>query len=110
MALAPLTINSNRQQVVDFTKPYMTLGISIMMRIPSQEKLGLFAFLGPLKYEIWMCCLLAYISVSVVLFLVSRFSSGVGDDPEEDDVSVELDPYNLTFRDGKSYFFYFSEV
>ncbi|XP_075243101.1 glutamate receptor 1-like isoform X2 [Convolutriloba macropyga] len=79
VALAPLTINSGRQQVVDFTKPYMTLGISIMMREPSPKKIGLFSFLGPLTNEIWMCCLLAYVSVSVVLFLVSRFSAGGSD-------------------------------
>lgn len=30
--------------------------------------------MDPLAYEIWMCIVFAYIGVSVVLFLVSRFS------------------------------------
>jgi len=30
--------------------------------------------MNPLSYEIWMCVIFAYIGVSVVLFLVSRFS------------------------------------
>ena len=33
-----------------------------------------FSFMDPLSYEIWMCIVFAYIGVSVVLFLVSRFS------------------------------------
>lgn len=28
----------------------------------------------PLSREIWMCILLAYVGISVILFLVSRFS------------------------------------
>ncbi len=39
-----------------------------------QSKPGVFSFLDPLAYEIWMCIVFAYIGVSVVLFLVSRFS------------------------------------
>ena len=34
----------------------------------------MFSFMNPLSYEIWMCVIFAYIGVSVVLFLVSRFS------------------------------------
>jgi hypothetical protein len=30
--------------------------------------------MAPLSPEIWMCVLLAYIGISVILFLVSRFS------------------------------------
>jgi len=30
LALAPLTITSARERVVDFSKPFMSLGISIM--------------------------------------------------------------------------------
>ena len=34
IAIAPLTINSQREQVADFTKPFMSLGISIMIKEP----------------------------------------------------------------------------
>jgi hypothetical protein len=30
--------------------------------------------MAPLSIEIWMCILLAYVGISVMLFLVSRFS------------------------------------
>ncbi|XP_063059877.1 glutamate receptor 1b isoform X2 [Engraulis encrasicolus] len=74
IAVAPLTITLVREQVIDFTKPFMSLGISIMIKKPTKSKPGVFSFLDPLAYEIWMCIVFAYIGVSVVLFLVSRFS------------------------------------
>lgn len=45
-----------------------------MIKKPQKSKPGVFSFLDPLAYEIWMCIVFAYIGVSVVLFLVSRFS------------------------------------
>uniref|UniRef100_A0A8C4QQ11 Glutamate receptor n=2 Tax=Eptatretus TaxID=7763 RepID=A0A8C4QQ11_EPTBU len=74
IAIAPLTISLVREEVIDFSKPFMSLGISIMIKKPQKSKPGVFSFLDPLAYEIWMCIIFAYIGVSVVLFLVSRFS------------------------------------
>ncbi|XP_053318334.1 glutamate receptor 1 isoform X1 [Spea bombifrons] len=74
LAVAPLTITLVREEVIDFSKPFMSLGISIMIKKPMKSKPGVFSFLDPLAYEIWMCIVFAYIGVSVVLFLVSRFS------------------------------------
>uniref|UniRef100_A0A8D0Z595 Glutamate receptor n=1 Tax=Sus scrofa TaxID=9823 RepID=A0A8D0Z595_PIG len=74
IAVAPLTITLVREEVIDFSKPFMSLGISIMIKKPQKSKPGVFSFLDPLAYEIWMCIVFAYIGVSVVLFLVSRFS------------------------------------
>ncbi|XP_066286133.1 glutamate receptor 4-like [Branchiostoma lanceolatum] len=92
LAVAPLTITLVRERVIDFSKPYTSTGISIMIKKPQKSKPGVFSFLDPLAYEIWMCILFAYIGVSVVLFLVSRFSPyewhpaescGVGSEDEE---------------------------
>lgn len=72
IAVAPLTITLVREEVIDFSKPFMSLGISIMIKKPQKSKPGVFSFLDPLAYEIWMCIVFAYIGVSVVLFLVSQ--------------------------------------
>ncbi|XP_046373507.1 glutamate receptor-like isoform X1 [Haliotis cracherodii] len=74
LAIAPLTITAARERIIDFTKPFMSLGISIMIKKPENQKAHVFSFMDPLSYEIWMCIVFAYIGVSVVLFLVSRFS------------------------------------
>ena len=40
LAVAPLTITSQRENVVDFSKPWMNLGISILISKPEKNKPG----------------------------------------------------------------------
>ncbi|TWW55095.1 Glutamate receptor 3 [Takifugu flavidus] len=97
IAVAPLTITLVREEVIDFSKPFMSLGISIMIKKPQKSKPGVFSFLDPLAYEIWMCIVFAYIGVSVVLFLVSRFSPyewNLEDQDEAKDPQTPPDPPN----------------
>ncbi|ESN95806.1 hypothetical protein HELRODRAFT_86325, partial [Helobdella robusta] len=74
LAIAPLTITSIRERVIDFSKPFMSLGISIMIKKPEKQKPGVFSFMEPLSQSIWYCIVISYLGVSLVLFLVSRFS------------------------------------
>ncbi|XP_061424119.1 glutamate receptor ionotropic, kainate 2-like isoform X3 [Lethenteron reissneri] len=74
LAVAPLTINYMREKAIDFSKPFMTLGISILYRKPNGTNPGIFSFLNPLSPDIWMYILLAYLGVSCVLFVIARFS------------------------------------
>lgn len=69
-----MTITSERERVIDFSKPFMSLGISIMIKKPVKQKPGVFSFLNPLSREIWVCVIFSYVGVSIVLFIVSRFS------------------------------------
>ncbi|XP_053363167.1 glutamate receptor 4a isoform X2 [Clarias gariepinus] len=100
IAVAPLTITLVREEVIDFSKPFMSLGISIMIKKPQKSKPGVFSFLDPLAYEIWMCIVFAYIGVSVVLFLVSRFSpyewkrEDAEDEPDPDQPPNEFGIFN----------------
>ncbi|XP_048840419.1 glutamate receptor ionotropic, kainate 1 isoform X2 [Brienomyrus brachyistius] len=54
LAVAPLTITYVREKVIDFSKPFMTLGISILYRKPNGTNPGVFSFLNPLSPDIWM--------------------------------------------------------
>ena len=74
LAVAPLTINYVREQVIDFTKPFLNLGISILFKVPRREKPGLFSFLNPLAVEIWLYVIGAYLIVSFTIFILARFS------------------------------------
>ncbi|XP_049960400.1 glutamate receptor 1-like [Schistocerca serialis cubense] len=74
IAIASMTITSERERVIDFSKPFMSLGISIMIKKPVKQKPGVFSFLNPLSKEIWVCVIFSYVGVSIVLFFVSRFS------------------------------------
>jgi ABC-type amino acid transport substrate-binding protein len=75
LSIASLTINGAREKAIDFSKPFIDLGISIMIRKPEKQKPGVFSFMDPLSIEIWMCVILSYVLVSVILYFVSRFSS-----------------------------------
>ena len=76
--------------VIDFSKPFMQLGISIMIKKPEKQKPGVFSFMDPLHFYIWLCIVLSYLGVSLVMFVpvlvmfvVGRFSPAewqVGDD------------------------------
>uniref|UniRef100_A0A673GN97 Uncharacterized protein n=1 Tax=Sinocyclocheilus rhinocerous TaxID=307959 RepID=A0A673GN97_9TELE len=72
LAVAPLTITYVREKVIDFSKPFMTLGISILYRKPNGTNPGVFSFLNPLSPDIWMYILLACLGVSCVLFVIAR--------------------------------------
>ncbi|XP_057204796.1 glutamate receptor 1a isoform X3 [Triplophysa rosa] len=103
VAVAPLTITLVREEVIDFSKPFMSLGISIMIKKPQKSKPGVFSFLDPLAYEIWMCIVFAYIGVSVVLFLVSRFSpyEWHAEDYEEGDEQNPNQPSSSSAQPGQ---------
>lgn len=98
--MAAFTITAEREKVIDFSKPFMTLGISILYRVhmvrkrgwgggpkfiffggghpvshavsPQGRKPGYFSFLDPFSPAVWLFMLLAYLAVSCVLFLVAR--------------------------------------
>ncbi|XP_066250045.1 glutamate receptor 1-like isoform X2 [Euwallacea similis] len=74
LAIAPISITSERERVIDFSKPFMSLGVSIMIKKPMKQKPGVFSFLNPLSQEIWISVVFAFVGVSIVLFIVSRFS------------------------------------
>ncbi|GFN79380.1 glutamate receptor [Plakobranchus ocellatus] len=74
LAIASLTITEGRERFVDFSKPFMDLGTSIMIKEPDKEKGGVFSFKNPLSDGVWIAIIVGFIGVSLVLFFVGRFS------------------------------------
>ncbi|XP_068085191.1 glutamate receptor ionotropic, kainate 2 [Anabrus simplex] len=74
LAVASMTINYARESVIDFTKPFMNLGIGILFKVPTSQPTRLFSFMNPLAFEIWIYVLAAYLLVSFTLFVMARFS------------------------------------
>lgn len=75
LAIGPLTITAEREKVVDFSKPFMTTAINIMIKKPSKHRPGAFSFLSPLSKEVWISVGFAYVAVVIVMYVVSRFSA-----------------------------------
>ncbi|KAG1653682.1 Glutamate receptor ionotropic, kainate 3 [Nymphon striatum] len=51
LAMGDLTITYEREQAVDFTMPFMNLGIGILFSKPSESVPSLFSFLSPLSWD-----------------------------------------------------------
>ncbi|KAL8564050.1 hypothetical protein ACOMHN_016339 [Nucella lapillus] len=74
IGLGGMTITYDRENYVDFTKPFLTLGITILYRKPTPTPPKLFSFLNPLSIEVWVYMIAAYLCVSFMLFVIARFS------------------------------------
>ncbi|XP_043528940.1 glutamate receptor ionotropic, kainate 2-like isoform X7 [Frieseomelitta varia] len=74
LAVASMTINYARESVIDFTKPFMNLGIGILFKVSGRMPSRLFSFMNPLAVEIWLSMLGAYVMVSITIWIVARFS------------------------------------
>ncbi|XP_053208599.1 glutamate receptor ionotropic, kainate 2-like [Panonychus citri] len=74
LATTDLTITHERQTGVDFTIPFITLGISILHSKPKAAALNLWAFLDPFSLEVWLYTATAFIGVSLLMYIVARIS------------------------------------
>ncbi|XP_034173530.1 glutamate receptor ionotropic, kainate 2 isoform X1 [Osmia lignaria lignaria] len=81
LAITDLTITSEREAAVDFTMPFMNLGISILYRKPRKTPPSLFSFLSPFSAGVWWYLIGAYILVSVALFVVGRLCPAEWNNP-----------------------------
>ncbi len=69
-----MTITSARERVVDFSAPFMELGISIMIKKPMKQKPGFLSFMSPLATEVWAAVGAIFLFVSLILFAVHRWN------------------------------------
>ncbi|XP_060821555.1 glutamate receptor ionotropic, kainate 2-like isoform X7 [Bombus pascuorum] len=90
LAVGSMTINYARESVIDFTKPFMNLGISILFKVPTSHPARLFSFMNPLAIQIWLYVLAAYVLVSVMMFVVARISPYEWNNPHPCHTESEL--------------------
>jgi glutamate receptor, ionotropic, invertebrate len=75
LAIADLTITYDRKKVVDFTNPFMNLGIGILYTAkPDKKTKSIFSFLDPFVPHVWYYTGLAYLLISVLVFILSRIN------------------------------------
>lgn len=74
LAITDLTITSEREKAVDFTLPFMNLGISILYRKPEPVPPSLFTFASPFSVDVWAMVAVAYFFVSISLFVIARLN------------------------------------
>ncbi|XP_048581286.1 glutamate receptor ionotropic, kainate 2 isoform X2 [Nematostella vectensis] len=73
LSIAPLTISSEGQTVVDFTHPYMTFGVAFVMRVKDVEE-NYFRFLTPYHSNLWLSICVMLFAMGIVLWIFSLLS------------------------------------
>lgn len=73
MIVAPLTINPERAEFIEFSKPYKYQGITILEKKPSRSS-TLVSFLQPFSNTLWILVMVSVHVVALVLYLLDRFS------------------------------------
>ena len=66
-----MTITLARSQVIDLTKPFLNLGISILFKRPELKPPKLFSFMAPLSTQVWYYMLASYFGMEVI-FLINK--------------------------------------
>ncbi|KAG7201426.1 hypothetical protein KM043_004186 [Ampulex compressa] len=81
LAITDLTITAERESAVDFTMPFMNLGISILYRKPTKAPPSLFSFLSPFSNAVWLYLIGSFIFVSLLFFVIGRICPAEWNNP-----------------------------
>lgn len=71
MIVAPLTINPERAEFIEFSKPFKYQGITILEKKPSRSS-TLVSFLQPFSNTLWILVMISVHVVALVLYLLDR--------------------------------------
>lgn len=77
LAVAPLSIVSKRLEAVDFTLPVMSAGLRILYKAPDSKSGASDSFgilVSPFTPGLWVMLLLMFIGVSLLFYVIGRFS------------------------------------
>ncbi|KAL7304917.1 hypothetical protein TKK_0002715 [Trichogramma kaykai] len=72
LAITDLTITAERETAVDFTMPFMNLGISILYQKPKAAPPSLMSFLLPFSAKVWLYLIGVYVVMSALFFTTGR--------------------------------------
>ncbi|CAD6992159.1 unnamed protein product [Ceratitis capitata] len=81
LAISDLTITSEREEIIDFSIPFMNLGIAILYVAPKKKNTDIYSFMDPFSGEVWVYLGLVYIGVSFCFFILGRLSPTEWDNP-----------------------------
>uniref|UniRef100_W8BR51 Glutamate receptor ionotropic, kainate 3 n=1 Tax=Ceratitis capitata TaxID=7213 RepID=W8BR51_CERCA len=89
MGICDLTITQARRTAVDFTVPFMQLGVSILAYEQTVEPKAL-AFLDPFRAEVWIYVLIAIFVISFLFVVSARIAEDEWENPHPCNKDPEL--------------------
>ncbi|CAH0720017.1 unnamed protein product, partial [Brenthis ino] len=73
-AICDFTITANRQKGIDFSVPFMTVGIGILYKQPSKQPPEMFSFMAVFSKEVWYYMMFVQLGLGVIMIFVGRIS------------------------------------
>ncbi|XP_045449719.1 glutamate receptor ionotropic, kainate 3-like [Melitaea cinxia] len=73
-AICDFTITAERQSGIDFSTPFMTLGIGILYKEPSKQPPEMFSFMAVFSKEVWYYMMFVQMGLGVLMIFVGRIS------------------------------------
>ncbi|XP_071050024.1 glutamate receptor ionotropic, kainate 2-like isoform X1 [Onthophagus taurus] len=90
LAICDLTITHQRRSLVDFSLPFMNLGVSILYsKAKVQEETNKFAFMEPFDFEVWVYTVSLYFVISTLVYVLCRIAPGDWENPHPCDPNPE---------------------
>lgn len=74
MAAAALSITPERQQVLDFTIPYINQGLTVLTLRHRNQPVSVYQAFLPLRIEVWISVIVALVVVAIVTTCINRLS------------------------------------
>ncbi|XP_026733767.1 glutamate receptor ionotropic, kainate 2-like isoform X2 [Trichoplusia ni] len=74
LAICDLTMTAERQSGIDFSTPFMTLGIGILYKEPSKQPPEMFSFMAVFSKEVWYYMMLIQLALGGTMIFVGRIS------------------------------------
>jgi hypothetical protein len=74
IALADLTINEQRSQVVDFTHPFMDAGMGVLVKVARRGKNNWTGFMDPFAAPLWIALIVCINTALLIMWLLERCS------------------------------------
>ena len=73
MAVAAFTVSSERQKVIDFTQPFIDLGLTALVKTVI-DKVEYYTFFKPFHLHLWLVILAATLTIGFLIWLFSTVS------------------------------------
>ncbi|XP_067667822.1 glutamate receptor 4-like [Haliotis asinina] len=107
IGLGDVIITRERQRVVDFSKPYLSQGLRLLVKKPRRYDPGLGFLLQPFSVDLWFYILLALLLVAILFVIIGRFNPF-----EWRQVASDKDPRGARHSFGlrESFMFVFSTI
>ena len=74
IGLGSITITSEREDIVDFSKSFMDFTMTLIMQQEIEHEFDIFAFLEPFEPRVWLSIISVLLLVTIILYFIDRMS------------------------------------